>query len=260
MELKTKLKKDKKYQKETEKRKVMRSCICEYMLCDEISGEYNINEFKGRYISVDFREDKSGIAGMLSEKYGFKVSRVNLKSGDFVIGGEIAVERKTAADFVQSIMDGRLFSQASAMRKTYATNMIIIEGNVFDTGFNIHVNAVKGAIVSLAAIWKIPVLFTKDAEDTAFHIELIAGQRDEAAQGLYSRYGRRPKQFRRRQSYILQGFPGIGPKLANEILDKFGCIKNAVNLDQNSLMAVRGLGKTKACNFIKMASNLEGKI
>ena len=63
----------------------------------------------------DMRENASGIPAILANEYGIKVVPACLKTGDYIINEEIAVERKTAVDFAQSIMDGRLFKQAAAI-------------------------------------------------------------------------------------------------------------------------------------------------
>ena len=51
---------------------------------------------------------------MLVEKLRQRGSRVEVKQldfGDFVVSGDVVIERKTLDDFVKSIYDGRLFSQ-----------------------------------------------------------------------------------------------------------------------------------------------------
>jgi len=72
-----------------------------------------------RYIVVDDRE--LALAKYLSNP---KVKRIEI--GDFIISERVAVERKTAADFVSSIVDGRLFDQAAKMKEAYEKPLIII--------------------------------------------------------------------------------------------------------------------------------------
>lgn len=68
-------------------------------------------------IDIDYRERDSGIAGILRAKENFIVEEKKLSIGDFLINKHIAVERKTTKDFVISLIDGRLFSQASRLRR-----------------------------------------------------------------------------------------------------------------------------------------------
>ena len=70
-------------------------------------------------IYCDMRESRSGIIQKLQE-LGAKVQVGELETGDYVVSGDIAVERKTAVDFVASILDGRLFNQTGKMRLSFS--------------------------------------------------------------------------------------------------------------------------------------------
>ncbi|MEM1868772.1 MAG: ERCC4 domain-containing protein, partial [Acidilobaceae archaeon] len=63
-------------------------------------------------IYVDYREENSGIPGIL-ESLGLIVIREYLEIGDYIIPGDIIIERKTAEDYINSLYDGRLFDQIS---------------------------------------------------------------------------------------------------------------------------------------------------
>lgn len=60
-------------------------------------------------IICDFREKPSGIPKLLTDKK-VDVLFSLLTTGDYVINDEIIVERKTAKDFIQSILTNRIFS------------------------------------------------------------------------------------------------------------------------------------------------------
>ena len=65
-------------------------------------------------VVVDDRERPSGVVPEL-EKLGRVVVKIeHLSLGDYCIDGAVLIERKTAADFAQSLIDGRLFGQAGA--------------------------------------------------------------------------------------------------------------------------------------------------
>ena len=55
----------------------------------------------------------------------------HLKVGDFVFDGNICVERKTIGDFIRSVYDGRVFTQAADMAQ-YPHGYIIIVGTFED--------------------------------------------------------------------------------------------------------------------------------
>lgn len=60
------------------------------------------------------------------------------------------------------------------------------------------------------------------------------------------RPGRRPKRFGYRQIYLLEGLPGIGPRLAIRFLEKFGTVERAITASAQERSEVEGVEKTKA--------------
>lgn len=64
-------------------------------------------------IEVDYREKPSGIIDILRSRNGIRVEEKRLSVGDYRINDHITVERKTTRNFIISIIDGRLFSQAA---------------------------------------------------------------------------------------------------------------------------------------------------
>jgi len=198
-------------------------------------------------IHMDHREDRSGMGDLLAQQKHIQLIRSHLSVGDYIINEVVVAERKTGLDFVQSIVDGRLFRQASRMKSIFRSSVFIIEGNnLYRSGINIHPHAVKGALANLGLVWQIPVLFTDDPCDTVMTLMLIANQ----SMGVYNEFsyrpGRRPKQLRKRQLYILQGLPYVGNRLARYLLDHFGSVQAAMNASKEDLMRIPCLGQTKA--------------
>jgi ERCC4-type nuclease len=60
------------------------------------------------------------------------------------------------------------------------------------------------------------------------------------------RPGYRPKSKRKRQLFILQGLPGIGPERAGRLLDRFGSVEASISAGSNELQSVDGVGKSIA--------------
>ena len=56
-------------------------------------------------IFCDMRESRSGVLERLRE-LGADVKIGELATGDYVVSGELVIERKTASDFILSVMDG----------------------------------------------------------------------------------------------------------------------------------------------------------
>jgi ERCC4-type nuclease len=64
--------------------------------------------------------------------------------------------------------------------------------------------------------------------------------------GGVHRHGYRPKNKRKRQLFILQGLPGIGPEMAGRLLDNFGSVEAAISAGSSELQSVDGIGKRVA--------------
>ena len=208
-------------------------------------------------VTVDTREPMPGIAGILENIYHAQVTRAFLATGDYIINKTIAVERKTDIDFIQSIIDGRLFRQAARLKQAFQSSAVIIEGqNLYNSPINVDSHSIKGALVSLALVWHIPVLFSNSPEDTALLIWLIGNQNISLVKEWYHRFGQpRHQRFRKQELYVLQGLPGVGPKLAVNLLDHFGSVENAMTASVKELLNVPNIGKAKATTI---RSLLEG--
>jgi hypothetical protein len=75
---------------------------------------------------TDFRQN---ICYFGDRTLGGVVVRIeHLGVGDYSIDGAVLIERKTATDFAQSLMDGRLFSQAKQMANSPLRTAYILEG------------------------------------------------------------------------------------------------------------------------------------
>ena len=196
-------------------------------------------------IVADQREKPSGIPNLLMQKEGIKCLTDYLKFGDYIINNEIHVERKTADDFVRSIINGRLFNQCSKLRHVTLNPCIIVEGSPYETNHEIAYQAIQGAILSISISWHIPALFSKDKADTVEILLLIAKQsvRNKAP---VVRRGHKPKKLKNRQLFFLQGLPSVGPSLALRLLQTFGNLSAILQATDHQLKSVEGIGKNKA--------------
>ena len=204
----------------------------------------------GIVIEVDRRERDVGIIEVLRAKEGVVVEERCLSIGDYLINKHIAVERKTTKDFVLSIIDGRLFSQASRLKRYAEIQFMVVEGmGLFHTGCEIDPQAIKGAIVSLSISWQIPLIFSKTPRGTA-EILIMAGIHDvKYCNDTLKRMGRKPKRMQTRKLYLLQGLPGIGPRMAKRMLEYFGTVEKVFTADEQKLICVEGIGKKKAAKI-----------
>lgn len=116
-------------------------------------------------ITVDYRETTSGLTDLLKNS-GALVEIATLSYGDYIINDTITVERKTAKDFLISIIDGRLFNQLSNLKKFCNHPILLIEGNPYETEHNFDKMAIKGTLISIQTIWYVPIIFSRATEDS----------------------------------------------------------------------------------------------
>jgi len=199
-------------------------------------------------IIADDRERQSGVIGYLSGFPDVGVVVGRLSTGDYLADNRLIFERKTLNDFVMSLISGRLFKQATGLVQSRYKPVMILEGtgrNLSESG--IRREALQGALISLSLIYGIPILRAMDATETARLIRYAAFQiRTIAGGGLANRSGYQPKTRARRQVFILQGLPGIGPKKAKKLLERFGSIERIIAASVAELEMVDGISKTIA--------------
>lgn len=190
---------------------------------------------------VDSRESQSGLVELLAAG-GADVCIEELECGDYVLADGMAVERKTAEDFVGSIMDRRLFLQIEMLKRTYAKIYILVEGDLFDTESAIAAESVIGALSFITVLEGIPVISTYNTAHTA--ATLLTMQRH-ALDGLGYEVplrGSKPKSRAPQAQYLVEGLPSIGPSVAKKLLAHFGSALAIFNATPEQLKGVRGVG------------------
>jgi ERCC4-type nuclease len=199
------------------------------------------------HIIADDRECKSEVIASLLQIEGVDVSIRRLSMGDYEIKNRLIVERKTLKDFAVSIIDGRLFKQMLRLANSNSKAILILEGTASDTAeLGMTREAMQGALITVSLILGIPVLRSKDPSETAKLMVYIGLQIESMAMGGVHRHGYRPKTKRKRQLFVLQGLPGIGPGRAGRLLDRFGSVEAAISASSSELQSVDGVGKSIA--------------
>ena len=195
-------------------------------------------------IFIDHREQK--LIRLLSETKEIEAVPKQLDVGDIIISDRVGIERKEVKDFLQSIIDKRLFRQIVALKDTFEQPLIILEGKNLYGIRNIHPNAIRGALASIACDFGIPVIPTRDLEETKDMIISLTKREHDDKKEISLRGTKRSKTEKEVQEYIISGFPDINIKLSRRILEKFGTIKKFVNAKEEKLEKIEGIGKEKA--------------
>src|SRR4030043_95779 len=79
-------------------------------------------------ILADHREIASNVTRHLRQ-HDAEIREIQLKTGDYIVSERVAVERKAIPDFLQSIIDQRLFKQMEELACSYEKPVLILEGN-----------------------------------------------------------------------------------------------------------------------------------
>jgi len=199
------------------------------------------------HVFVDYREKASGIIKELLE-LGVKVNMQKLDVGDYVVSNRCGIEIKKVPDFVDSIIDGRLLQQIRDLKNNFERPLLIIEGeeDIYSMR-NIHANAIRGMLSTIAISYGIPLLQTKNFKETARLIEIIAKREQEETTPYFNPHGeKKPLTLKEQQEYIISAFPNIGITLAKPLLQKFKTIKNFCNASEQELKEVDLIGPKKA--------------
>lgn len=144
-------------------------------------------------LSVDHSERHSGLLDAVHLSGKFDVRMAHLDTGDYLIANEVLVERKSVADLAVSLVDGRLFPQVARLAHSQYRSLLLIEGPTPASIPDIHPHSLEGALVSIAAMWRLPVLQSSDSEQSARMLRFLADQVRGPHERILRRFDRKPK-------------------------------------------------------------------
>lgn len=181
---------------------------------------------------------------------------------DFLVFGTeyiVGIQRKRFPDDLQaSFGDGRLYEQVHKGRHL-DHRIVLLEGRgkwtndgelISDWGRPVTRAAIWNLASSLTYQFGIGFAWVDNMDQTADYIRATAGWADKKHKSLDTRPGPTTRGWgigtRDWQSHVLQGFPGVGPELADRIIDECGGLPIRWDDDaEERLAGVRGLGKKK---------------
>ncbi|MFW6121875.1 MAG: DEAD/DEAH box helicase [Petrotogales bacterium] len=216
---------------------------------DEYSTMQNIK------IIVDNREYHSPVVRLLSGK-DVKIESYQLDVGDYVLSSRIGVERKKVDDFLNSLIEGKLFFQLRKLRDAYSRPVLIIEGEGLLTKRNINHSAIFGSLVSTIVDFGIPIITTKTARETADLLFVMANREQRKYDKTIAIRGEKwsmsvPEQ----QQFIVEGLPNVSAVLAKRLLQNFGSVRAIANASEEELCTVQGIGKNIATEIVKLLNS-----
>jgi ERCC4-related helicase len=211
------------------------------------AGQRSIGDFvrDGPAVAVDDRETQSRVVEYL-HRLGAAVEIRRLEQGDYQVGGGIVIERKTTKDFMDSLVERDLLGQVRELAEQSLKPILIVEGDDLYTARNIHQNAVRGALAAIAVDLGVTVFQTKDAEETAAMVYVLARRAEGGREPKAHHPHKTMRSVREQQEYVVSAFPGVGLKNARALLEHFRSVEAVIKADPADLTQVKGVGEKMA--------------
>ncbi len=202
-------------------------------------------------IVIDHRETKSGVAKVL-DRLGMELRFAALEIGDYVVSDRLAVERKRADDFASSLIDGKrnLFAQLSDLSRVYEKPVLIIEGQDLFTCRQLNPNAIYGSLVSIAIDFGVSILNSRDEEETAAILKMLAKREQTENKREINPHGKKSAStLAEQQEYLISSISNIGPKAARNLLLHFGSVEAVMKANTEELRKVKLIGPKAAARI-----------
>lgn len=198
-------------------------------------------------VVADERERASGVPEELS-KLGVRVYFSRLPVADYVLSPEIAVERKSVRDLVSSVYDSRLFYQAARISSAYAKPYLLVEGDSKEVErLAKNLKSFYGAVANVTLAYGLRLLYTADPGQTAIAVaELLRHARTKPLTKMPSELSPKSKSVPQQQLYVVSSMPGVGRKLAEKLLMKYGTPRRIMGLTAGELALTQGIGWKRA--------------
>ncbi len=205
-------------------------------------------------IVADEREKPSGVPDEL-RSLGAMVDYRVLDVADYVVG-PYAVERKSARDFVSSLYSGRLFDQAHRLGQAYQTILLVVEGDLWKDSKGVrNPRSLWGALISAVLDFGLDAFFTPNAKQTAqFLVTLGKGGRHRRGSDGPPIVVRKPRSQdpSRIQISVLSSLPGIGPRMAEQLLAHFGSLRKVFGASVTEMAVGADVGRSRALALTKL--------
>lgn len=200
-------------------------------------------------IRVDTRE-RGRILERLRDLSGVTLETVEMELGDYLLPGDLIVERKSATDLILSVVDKSLWDKVAKLRTQYERVVYIIEGDLYTARFHQQALDIHRALAVMTVNYGVTVLPSPDADNSGMLIYLM-GLASQAGPGREERPGK-PSIRRDAQLYLLGALPGVDSDRAEALLRRFGSAHAALNASAEELIEVDGLDDATAERIVSV--------
>ncbi|MBD3620141.1 MAG: hypothetical protein HUJ28_11785 [Chromatiales bacterium] len=195
------------------------------------------------HIRVDTRE-KGKIIQRLEGLEGVSLEFVEMDLGDYLLPGDVIVERKSATDLILSVVDKSLWAKVAKLRSQHERVVYIVEGDLYTARFHQQALDVHRALSMMVIDHGVSILPSPDADNSGMLVYLLGLA---ALQGPETgeRAGK-PTIRLDAQLYLLASLPNIDPDRAKVLLKHFGSARQVLDADADALAQVEGIDRETA--------------
>ena len=228
-------------------------------------------------IIIDSREDSQLSRTLidLANKSKIETEKKWLEIGDYIVG-DCCIEAKSAADFLQSVRNKRIFNQLDNMDRAYVNNLVIVYGS-FEDGFRKHLEHIKtsmnktaqrvilrkkffGSMSKIILDTDCSIIWVRDALTAAELIAVVCKMQPHDREVYVPRIVKQKKiSTTDLRVDVLSTIKGVSDKKAKLLIKKFGSIMEIGESSSLELCKIDGIGSVLATRIIDTL-NSEDKI
>ena len=174
-----------------------------------------------------------------------------LEAGDFLLAPGVAVERKSATDFLIAVMDQRLPETIARLKSQFDRPLLLVEGDIFQGRFHSNPKGLREALAYVTVVEGVPFVPSSGPPNTA---ELLYEMARQAQIGPPPAVLRRdkPRDPVSGPRYLVEGLPHVGETLAKRLLAHFGSAAAVFAAPAEALAGVEGVTPEAAARMRKM--------
>ncbi|NHN46173.1 DNA-binding protein [Halostella sp. JP-L12] len=202
-------------------------------------------------VVVDDREPTGVAAALRAHADVASVAVRRLDAGDIVIR-DVAFERKTADDYLRSVLDrggSDLEEQVAKMAAAYDHAYVLVEGHLDeleDRRPGVAGASVRGSMASITARYGTPVIPCGDGDRLVDVAVRFARKHTEEPSARALSTGAVPSRAEPVAKRMYGCIEGVGPGTAAALYDAFPTVEELVAATEEELMTVEGVGPKRA--------------
>ena len=213
-------------------------------------------------VLVDIREKRSKVPELL-QRLKVPIEFTELEVGDYIVG-DIAIERKTINDYLDSLASGRLHTQLYHLSRNYKRSYLVIIGYVSEAlmfrkfSRKAYISSLVGASLKRAPDGEqgiVDVVVLENDYDFAYFVYFLWDKLQHPEPRL-PRHGKKGLTGDDELVYVLSSIQGVGEKKAEALLRRFKTLRNVFNAPIHKLMEVEGIGETLARKIYETANRV----